>query len=262
MEIPQTGSSDGGSPIVPSPNQANLGGSPGGETTKTEGENNQDNSKNYEELEARLGKQGTELGEYRTFFENIAPLLDKLDKSPELVQSIIDGKIDSEIATAIAEGRVSIKDVQAVEEAHKQVKKNIGKEAYNLATPETVTKLVEKEVSKFRKEIEEKAALETFQTYSQKFIESTPDFDEHADAIDKWLDEHDVTDISVAYYAVKGQKSEAAAKEEAARVNADRARNLIANAGGGGQTAQFTKDGSPIVDSLISGTPNPNSIFG
>jgi hypothetical protein len=42
-----------------------------------------------------------ELAEYKTFFENISPLLDKLDKSPELVQAIVDGEVyrESTLAT-------------------------------------------------------------------------------------------------------------------------------------------------------------------
>ena len=221
-----------------------------------------DNTKSYEELESRLGTQGQELGEYRQFFQSIAPLLDKLDQAPELVQAIVDGQVDKDIAKAVLEGRVDVRDANAVQEAHEGVKAKLGKKAYNDTSPEGITKLVETEVSKFRKEFEAKSDLENFQDYTQDFIKKTPDFEEYADKVDQWLDSHDVTDIEVAYYAVKGQISQEAAKEEAESASAERAKDVLANAGGGGQTSQFTADGTPIVDKLISGKPNPNSFFG
>jgi len=262
METPKTGSDDAGSPIVPEPSP-NLEGAPEGETIKTEGgkEAGQENSKNYEELEAKLGTQGQELGELRTFFENISPLLDKLDESPEVVQAIIDGKIDKDIATAITEGRVDVRDVADVTKAHEIVKKELGKKDYKSTSPEEVKKLVEEEVGKARKEMEEKTSLEDFQKYSQNFIDNTSDFKDYAEEIDKWLDNHDVTDIKIAYYAVKGQQSESKAKEQAEIEEAKRAKDLVANAGGGAATAQFTPDGTPMVDSLIGGGRNPNSLF-
>ena len=262
MEIPKTESVDAGSSIVPEPNP-NLGGAPEGETIKTEGEDEagQAANKNYEELEAKLGTQGQELGELRTFFENISPLLDKLDESPEVVQAIIDGKIDTNIATALAEGRVDIKDVATVTKAHETVKKELGTKEYKSTSPEEVKQLVEDEVGKARKEMEEKSSLEDFQKYSQSFIEKTSDFKDYAEEIDKWLDNHDVTDVKVAYYAVKGEKSEAAAKSQADAEEAKQAKALVANAGGGAAIAQFTPEGIPIADSLIGGGKNPNSIF-
>ena len=262
MEIPKDESVETGSSVVPEPNP-NLGGAPEGETIKTEGgkEAGQENSKNYEELETKLGKQGQELGELRTFFENISPLLDKLDESPEVVQAIIDGKIDTNIATALAEGRVDVRDVADVTKAHEVVKKELGKKDYKSTSPEEVKKLVEEEVGKARKEMEEKTSLEDFQKYSQNFIDNTSDFKDYAEEIDKWLDNHDVTDVEIAYYAVKGKQSESAAKEEAEKAEAARAKELVANAGGGAATAQFTPDGTPMVDSLIRGGRNPNSLF-
>jgi hypothetical protein len=221
-----------------------------------------DSAQNYEELAARFGQQGQELGEYRQFFQNISPLLDKLNQSPELVQAIVDGKVDSEIAQAVMEGRVDIRDAAIVQQANEQVKQKLGEEKYNLATPESVAKLVEAEVSKVRKEFEERADLQTFQDYTQKFIEKTPDFQEYADEIDKWLDDHDVSDIEVAYYAVKGQLSESKAQQLAEAAAAERAKEVVSNASGGGQSAQYASDGTPLVDKLISGQRNPNSFFG
>lgn len=297
MENPKTGSASAGSPQnvpAPSPDQ----GTPAGQTKETGGDTGKEISsqvnpndlnavvapvapvapkapaapkasgtaeetkaKDYDELATRFGSQGQELGEYRQFFQNIAPLLDKLDQSPELVQAIIDGKIDKDIAQAVIEGRVNVQDAADVQQAAETVKEEMGEKKFELATPEAITKLVEKEVSKVRKEFEERADLQTFQDYTQKFIEKTADFQEYSDEIDKWLDTHDVSDIEVAYYAVKGKMSESKAKEAAELAIAERAKEVLANAPGGAQAAQFSADGTPIVDRLISGRANPNSFF-
>lgn len=243
---------------VPSPTP--VQGTPEGQTVVTGGDNG-NNSKAYDELQARFGTQGTELGEYRQFFQNIAPLLDKLDQAPELVQAIIDGKVDKGIAQAVVEGRVDIRDAAIVQQANEQVKEKIGDKAYDLATPESISKLVSAEVNKVRKEFEEKADLQNFQDYTQKFISNTPDFQEYASKIDEWLDTHDVADIEVAYYAVKGQMSDGNAQVLADKIAAERAKEMLANASGGGQSAQYSANGTPLVDSLIAGRPNPNSFF-
>ena len=259
METLKTGSGLPGSPAtVPAPTTNQV--PPVGQTDNKTGGVTGD-SKSYDELMARFGTQGTELGEYRQFFQNIAPLLDKLDQAPELVQAIIDGKVDKNIAQAVMDGRVDIRDAEVVQKATEKVKEKIGDKAFDLATPESVVKLVEAEVSKVRKEFEEKANLQTFQDYTQKFIEKTPDFQEYADEVDKWLDSHDVSDIEVAYYAVKGKLSESNAQKAADTAAAERSKELMANASGGGQTSQFAADGTPLVDKLISGRPNPNSFF-
>jgi len=221
-----------------------------------------DYSKAYAELEQRLGTQGAELGEYRQFFQNISPLLDKLDQAPEVVQAIIDGKVDKQLAQAVIDGREDIKDAAAVQQAHEDVKADLGKKKYDATSPEEITKLVEAQVGKFRKEFEEKVDLQTFQDYTQKFIENTTDFQEYADEVDKWLNTHDVTDIEVAYYAVKGKMSEAAATKAAELAATERAKEVLANASGVGQTATYAPDGTLLVDRLIAGRPNPNSFFG
>lgn len=258
MANPFTGSGLPGSPqTVPSPTPGQ--GTPGGQTGKTGGDAG--NSKAYDELVTRFGAQGQELGEYRQFFQNIAPLLDKLDQAPELVQSIIDGKVDKQLALAVMEGRVDIKAAAAVQKAYEDVKTKLGEKKYEAASPEEITKLVEAQVGKFRKEFEDAADLQNFQDTTQKFIENTADFQEYADAIDTWLDTHDVTDIEVAYYAVKGQMSEAGAQKTAEKAASERAKDVLANASGGGEHATYAADGTPLVDKLISGRVNPNSFF-
>ena len=77
----------------------------------------------YKSLETKMGEMGQELGGYREFVQSITPLLEKLDASPQLVQAIIDGKIDSDLAQAVADGKVTIGDAAVVTEAAKEVEK-------------------------------------------------------------------------------------------------------------------------------------------
>lgn len=218
----------------------------------------------YDELYKKFGEQGRELGDlrgYKEFYESIQPLLVKLEQNPEVVTAIIDGKIDSNLARAVVENRISVTEAAAVSQAHATVKEKLGKEGYDAASPDQVASLVEKEAQKIRSEITEREEQRLFEETTQRFIANTPDFEKYAPEIDKWLDKHDITDISVAYYAVKGQMSEKEAKEAADQAAADRQKEAMLNASGGGITAQYTPDGTPVVDTLIGGKSNPNSIF-
>lgn len=230
---------------------------PGGAAGQANGGASQDYEAQYKELESKLGAQGQELGEYRTFFKNIAPLLDKLDQSPELVQAILDGKVDKNLAQAVYDGKVSISDAAAVSQAATEVKKDLG-QGYQGLSAEEVTKLIEKKAEEIRKDFEEKADLSSFEDRSQKFIASKPDFVNYAEQIDKWLDEHDVADVEVAYWAVKGKLSEDAATKKADDEAVERQKEVVMNAAGGGVTARYAPDGTAIIDKLIAGRSNPN----
>lgn len=212
----------------------------------------------YKELEHKLGQQGAELGEYRQFFESISPLLEKLDKDPVLVQAILDGKIDPDLASAVSEGRVTVQAAEEVTQAHKEVKKDLGEEKYGQASAADIEKMVEERVQAMRRDFEERTELQEFEDRTQKFIQNTSDFVEYAEEIDRWLDNHDVSDIEIAYYAVKGQMSEAAAKKKAEEEAGERAKEVAQNAAGGGVTAQYTEDGTSLADALISSQRNPN----
>ena len=218
----------------------------------------------YDELEKKLGTIGNEVGDlrsYKEFYEQIQPLLVKLEQNPEVVSAIIAGQINSDLAKAVVENRVSITDATAVAQAHTTVKTKLGTAGYEAAEPETITKLVEKEAQKIREELSNAQEQRDFEASTQRFIADTPDFEKFMPEIDKWLDTHDVTDISVAYYAVKGQLSELEAKEAADLAAAERAKDVMLNASGGGVTAQFTPEGVPVVDTLIGRKSSPNSIF-
>lgn len=211
----------------------------------------------YQALEKKLGEQGQELGGYREFVQNITPLLEKLDANPELVQAIVDGKIDQDLAKAVLEGKVNVGDAAAVTAAAAQVEKEVGKENMQGMTPEQVEKLIEAKVAETRSQLEEKAELKEFEVRTQSFIESTSDFSEYAEEIDKWLDTHNVSDIEVAYYAVKGQMSTKEAAKKAEEEAAERAKEIALNASGGGQQSNTTPDGRPLIDDLVGGPANP-----
>ena len=217
----------------------------------------------YKNLETLVGKQGQELGEYRGFFDQVNPLLEKLDKNPELVQAIMDGKIDTELVKAALEGKITYKEATDITKAHTEVKKTLGDKDYQKASPEDIAKLVDEKVSSFREEIKstmkEAEDLQSFKDNVTDFISRTPDFADYAGDIDQWLNNHDVTDIEVAYYAVKGQMSTREAEKLAEQNKAEYEKDVALNAGGGNSRVTYSgEQGEKMIDSLISGKSNPN----
>ncbi len=223
--------------------------------------------KQYEELESKLGIQGSELGELREFFKQISPLLDKLDQQPELVQAIIAGKIDGELAKSVLEGKVSIKDAEIVSEAHKEVKEEIGEKKYKEIDPATIEKMVSEKVheivegveKKMKDNISEVEELRTFENGVNDFINSTKDFPEYAERIQKWFDENpDQDNIKIAYQAVKGEVLEKKAEEEGQKKAGEAAKNVAADAGGGASQSSTIIADKKVIDELIAGKSNPN----
>lgn len=253
----QAGSLIGNAPVNPN----NPGGANTGQAGNAAPEVDYKNL--YEELERKMGSQGQELGEYRSFFEGVAPLLDKLDKSPELVQAIINGKVDESLAKSVLEGKIQIGDAAAITQAHTEVKKDLGTKAYEKASPEDIAKLVEERVNAVKAEMQgalkESEDARKFEQSVNEFISKTADFANYASEVDQWLDAHpDVTDIEVAYYAVKGKLSEKDAVKIAEAEAAEHAKNLALNAGGGnGSSTQFPEGVNPI-DVLVAPRSNPN----
>lgn len=217
---------------------------------------------NNENLEKKLGEQGSELGEFRSFFNNISPVLEKLDASPELVQAIVDGKIDGDIAKAALENKLTIGEANLITEAHDKIKKDMGKD-YIQASPEEISKLIEKEVGKatqaMNQKMQDAEELRSFESTVNDFINRTPDFSDYAQEIDKWMEKHDdISDISVAYYAVKGQMSEKEANKKAIQDAAEHAKSMALAAGGGSSRANYVPAGNSLVDDLIASRSNPN----
>jgi len=217
----------------------------------------------YEQLEKRLGEQGVEVGDFRKFFNEISPLLDKLQTQPEVVEAIMAGKIDVNLAKAISDGKIKIEDATTVASAHEEVKKEMGDKKYAQATPEQISKMVEEKVNTLKNSIEGSLRnLEEkrkFEDGVNDFVRETSDFPEYADRVVGYLEEHpEIYDIKVAYEAVKG-RALMDKQAETDKVNAaEAAKNVAANAAGGAsQGAKIIQDKN-VIDELIGRKSNPN----
>jgi len=226
----------------------------------------------YEEFEKKLGEQGKELGDWRDFYGEVSPLLDKLQERPDIVEAIMDDKISADMANAIADGKFTIKDATEVKEAHDEVKKELGKKEYSRATPEDIEKLVSEKVEagikeglkKNSEEVNEKLTnaeeKAEFMKSVEEFVKTTEDFGTYADDINDWFEEHpDQYDVEIAYNAVKGRalSFEAAKSEEVKRAEAQK--DLAANAAGGASQGKNIVKDEALVDQLIASAGNPNS---
>jgi hypothetical protein len=256
------------------PNANDLGsatagslGAAGNGPTQTDGsgqpQGNTVDKKIYEELESKLGTQGQELGEYRAFMKSIEPLLDKLDAQPELIKMIIDGKVTADVLKGLEEGTVTPAAAQAVTKAHEDVKKELGKEGYEKASPEEVKKLVAEQVQAamqgVTKTIEESKELQDFERFTNDFIKSTPDFAEYAANITQWFEEHpEQDDIRIAYEAVKGRVLAEKYKDDINKASIEAAKEFAANAAGGSSQSTGTPGGIKDIDKYIGGNVNPN----
>lgn len=239
-------------------NELGLGGT--GEPKETENE-----FKNlYENAEKKIGELGKEVGDWRSFFDGISPLLEKLDKSPILVNAIIDGKVDENLAKAAVDGKISVEDAKIITKAHTEVKKDLGAKDYSNASKEEITQLVEERVAAIKKELEDKMTendkLKSFEDSVYDFIEKTPDFGKYSAKVEEWLENHpDVADISVAYYAVKGELTEKEALEKAEEDRVNFEKEFALNSGGGSSRVSGVRGDSKLVDVLIGEKSNPNS---
>jgi hypothetical protein len=219
--------------------------------------------KQYEDLESRLGTQGEELGKYREFITQVSPLLEKLDKQPELVQAIVDGKISPDLVKAVLEDKVSIKDAETVTQAHEEVKKEVGTETYNAMKPEEITKLINEKVAEglsgVKKNIDEVEEIRNFEKKFDNFVNSTPDFAEYASEIDKWFDENpDQDNIQIAYNAVKGIVLERKMKEGETKDAGEAAKIVAANVGGGSSQNASIVNNKKVIDELIGDSKSAN----
>jgi hypothetical protein len=217
----------------------------------------------YEEAEKLIGSQGQELGELRSFFKNIEPLLDKLDSQPDVIKAVLDGKVNTDLAKAALEGKIKIEDAAIVSAAHTQVKKDLGDKKYDMATSEDITKLVEERASAIKDEItrslDEREDLKSFEEKTAYFIANTADFEKYADQINDWLGTHtDQDNIEVAYYAVKGMALEAAAKRGDMEAFAEMQKDMAANASPGASQGGAIAAGPDVADELIAARSNPN----
>jgi len=217
----------------------------------------------YEELEKKLGEQGMEVGDFRKFFAEVSPLLDKLQAMPEVVEAIMAGKIDSTLAKAVSEGKVKIEEATAVAAAHEEVKKDIGEKKYAETSPTEIAKMVEEKVnavkSSLQNDIKNSEEKRKFTEETNEFIRSTSDFAEYSDRIVGYLEQHpEIYDISVAYDAVKGRALMDKNTQEEKEKAAETAKNVASNAAGGGSQGSRIIQDKNIIDELIASKSNPN----
>ncbi len=232
----------------------------------------------YDQLEQKLGEQGNELGkvrsknqEYNDWFVRSKPLLDKLEKSPEIVDAILEEKINSDLAKAILEGKVKLGDATVVAKAHEEVKEGLGKKEYEKISASDLEKLVKEKAEEIvsekikglatKTEVSDSDEKREFENGIKEFVANTPDFQKYAGDINTWLEEHpDQYDIQIAYDAVKGKLlSGEAAKAEQVR-QAEEAKKLAANAGGGYSKGASVRADNPLIDDLIARRSNPNTL--
>lgn len=217
----------------------------------------------YEEAEKLIGTQGRELGDLRTFFKNIEPLLEKLDAQPDVIKAILDGKVNTDLAKAALEGKVKIDDAAIVSAAHDQVKKDMGDKKYEGATSEEIAKLVEARAVSIKEDItqmvEEREDLRNFEEKTSYFIANTADFEKYADDINRWLQENtDQDNIEIAYHAVKGMALQKAIERGDKEAFAEMQKDLALNASGGASQGGSMVAGPDVADELIAQRSNPN----
>lgn len=176
-----------------------------------------------------------ELTDYQNFVKSITPLLTKLDSNPELVQAILNDKVDQKLATALLSGKVKVEEAQQVLDAQKQVEKEVGTKNFSKMSQQEIEKLVFEKASEIAsqtvdKKLQDVDEQRAFEENVQTFIDNTADFPEYASRINDWLAEHtDQDDIEVAYHAVKGMVLSEAAKKETAKAGAEAAKAIAAN---------------------------------
>lgn len=229
----------------------------------------------YEALATKLGENSSELGGLRKFFEEIHPLMEKLQDQPEVIEAIVSGKLDSKLAQAVMDGKVDLKDATQVAEVHAQVKDELGKDKYNKLSGDDIEKLVMRKIESsltpiieklgkseqnLNKALTESDERREFENKVNGFIKNTNDFQDYAADVDKWFDEHpDQFDVEVAYYAVKGRKTTTEAMKQAEVTAAEEAKRLAANAGGGSSQGGAVINDPDFVDRLFGKVRNPNS---
>lgn len=220
--------------------------------------------KKIEELQEEMTQQGEKLGKYQEIFQDVQPLLNKLDGQPELVDAILNGDIDADIAQKVADGEITPEQAQA-EQDHKDANQsNEGDNTQELSI-DKLEQMVEEKTGAVKEEVEKKLQEQKrkrqFEKEIEQFMESTPDFDKYADDIAAFLNEHEeIENIEVAYNAVKGQRLEQEQKEQSEQDKKQEAKRRAMNAAGGrSQGGQPIQD-SDALDDLIAPSSNPNSL--
>lgn len=220
--------------------------------------------KQYKELEKKLGSQGEELGKYRKLVEDVKPLLDRLDNDPELAKAIMENKIDSSLIQDVVEGKTDQKDAEAVSQANKKVKEEVGEKKYQEMSQKEMEEMMDKKLEEHKQEIsknlEQRDSMEEYEKSISDFIQNTPDFAEYAGEVEKILDETGITDIKVAYDAVKGKHLQKEQQDSDDDKSKEVAKEVASNASGGSSQATGEMKKNDEIDEYLGKVKNPNRL--
>ncbi len=223
----------------------------------------------HEEATSKITEQGTELGELREFAKEVSPLIEKMRENPALVEAIMTDKIDLDLAQAVIDGKVTVKEATEVAEAHEEVKKELGEKEYAKTSEKDIEKLISDKLSDKLKDVDSKIEKKfnevnvkfegkKIEEDTAEFIKNTSDYLEYAEQVADYLKETGKWDVSEAYYIVKGKALTEKAIKENDKNAAEAAKDIAANAGGGSSQSGKIEQRN-IIDDLIAGGRNPNA---
>ena len=191
-----------------------------------------DKEHTYLELEQKLTEQGQELGEYRKFTEEVAPLLQVLQEDTELYNQVI-----SRLSGDKSEAQAT---EMPVEDARK-------------ISHEEVEKVVEQRIRSFEEQ-------QSFEKKVEKFISDHPDFRSKLPKIMEVIDQYEINDdIELAYKIANYDElqKKLASIEDAKEV----VRNNAESVGGSGSAASGNLPQKDEFWDYMSPPQNPNSLF-
>lgn len=228
-----------------------------------------DVQKAYENLQALYGKQTNELGEARDFITKVTPVLEKLDQEdPILIQAILDGTINADLAKAVKDGTLTKVEAAAVTKATEEVNKKIEKsdktfsdEEIEKLVADKAAKLIEDKNSEINTRLDKLSEITSKQQAQEmlnNFVEAHPDFDAYAEEIDVLMkkrsdkDEMSLDDLSLIYDAAKGAHIAKLMKENNQEELAEIAK-LLAGAGASSENNGGVLDEE---DDILPSTPS------
>lgn len=224
----------------------------------------------YESLEGKLGEQGEELGKLRGYFNDTHEFIRLFDDAPKLVDAIVTGKVNEDLAQKIIDGKVTIAEAEKVQEkAHEEVKKDMGDKKFKDADPELIASLVAEKVAEQIKPVKEevKGEIESFKELQaeekklEEFVKETEDFEDYAEDIIEYYKEHEEADIETAYHVVKGRALAKKAAEDKQKRETEEAKNAAARPSSGQGSRTGVIEDEDMIEKFISVPKDPNQIF-
>lgn len=194
--------------------------------------------KEFEALQQLANKAVDDNKKYEEAFGNLSPLLDKLDKVPELAEILSqkDENFLQGIVNAISEGKLSVNDGKQVAAAAEIVRSEVGDKKFETLDPTRLENLISEKLSAGMKGLEERIskvseqqAVEAAAAEAMQFIEKTPDFDKYAERIKQLDDEHPEfrSDIRVLYMQAKGEEAIRAGEEGSKAATTDAMKSAV-----------------------------------